>query len=154
MPTWRPACRKGKSGWNKVASGWKRFLCGLSKKVLLANTLGEMADAVWGVVEQGHAVPASMAWIGLACYALQIYYDFSGYSDMAIGMGRMLGFEFLENFRHPYSALSIRDFWRKWHLSLSTWFRDYLYIPLGGNRISHVRTGVQPGGIRSVRPVA
>ena len=126
----------------QVASGWKRFLCGLSKKVLLANTLGEMADAVWGVVEQGHAVPASMAWIGLACYALQIYYDFSGYSDMAIGLGRMLGFEFLENFRHPYSALSIRDFWRKWHLSLSTWFRDYLYIPLGGNRISHVRTGV------------
>jgi alginate O-acetyltransferase complex protein AlgI len=128
--------------FEQVASGWKRFLCGLGKKVLLANTLGEMADAVWGVVEQGHGVPASMAWIGMVCYALQIFYDFSGYSDMAIGMGRMLGFEFLENFLHPYSALSIRDFWRKWHISLSTWFRDYLYIPLGGNRISRVRTGV------------
>ncbi len=127
---------------DQVASGWKRFLCGLGKKVLLANTLGEMADAVWGVVEQGHGVPAGMAWIGLVCYALQIYYDFSGYSDMAIGMGRMLGFKFLENFLHPYSALSIRDFWRKWHLSLSTWFRDYVYIPLGGNRISRARTGL------------
>jgi alginate O-acetyltransferase complex protein AlgI len=126
----------------QVASGWKRFLCGLGKKVLLANTLGQMADAVWGVVEQGHGAPTGMAWVGLLCYALQIYYDFSGYSDMAIGMGRMLGFEFLENFRHPYSALSIRDFWRKWHISLSTWFRDYVYIPLGGNRISHLRTGI------------
>jgi alginate O-acetyltransferase complex protein AlgI len=128
--------------FDQVASGWKRFLCGLGKKVLLANTLGQMADAVWGVVEQGHGVPTGMAWVGLLCYTLQIYYDFSGYSDMAIGMGRMLGFEFLENFRHPYSALSIRDFWRKWHISLSTWFRDYVYIPLGGNRISHVRTGL------------
>lgn len=126
---------------DQVASGWKRFLAGLGKKVLLANTLGQMADAVWAVVEQGHGVPATMAWIGLLCYALQIYYDFSGYSDMAIGMGRMLGFDFLENFLHPYSARSVRDFWRKWHLSLSTWFRDYVYIPLGGNRISRARTG-------------
>jgi len=128
--------------FERVASGGKRFLCGLGKKMLLANTLGEMADAVWGVVELGHGVPTGMAWVGLLCYALQIYYDFSGYSDMAIGMGRMLGFDFLENFQHPYSAHSVRDFWRKWHISLSTWFRDYVYIPLGGNRISPARTGV------------
>jgi len=83
-----------------------------------------------------------MAWLGAVCYALQIYYDFSGYSDMAIGMGRMLGFEFKENFRHPYGAKSIREFWRKWHISLSTWFRDYLYIPLGGNRKGRLRTGL------------
>ena len=125
-----------------VASGFKRFLCGLGKKVLLANTVAEMADGVWGVVEGGHGVGAGMAWLGAACYALQIYYDFSGYSDMAIGMGRMLGFEFKENFRHPYAARSIREFWRKWHISLSTWFRDYLYIPLGGNRKGRLRTGL------------
>lgn len=127
---------------DQVASGFKRFLCGLAKKMLLANTVAQMADAVWGVVEQGHGVSPTMAWIGLLCYALQIYYDFSGYSDMAIGMGRMLGFEFEENFRHPYSACNIRDFWRKWHISLSTWFRDYLYIPLGGNRQGRIRTGL------------
>jgi alginate O-acetyltransferase complex protein AlgI len=126
----------------QVASGFKRFLGGLAKKMLLANTVAKMADAVWGVVEQGHGVPIGMAWVGLLCYALQIYFDFSGYSDMAIGMGRMLGFEFKENFLHPYSAVNIRDFWRKWHISLSTWFRDYLYIPLGGNRHGRVRTGL------------
>lgn len=122
-----------------VASGFRRFLGGLAKKVLLANTVALMADAVWGVVEDGHGVSASMAWIGLIAYTLQIYYDFSGYSDMAIGMGRMLGFEFKENFLHPYCATSVRDFWRRWHVSLSTWFRDYLYIPLGGNRRGVVR---------------
>lgn len=123
-----------------VASGFRRFLCGLAKKAILANTVALMADAVWGVIEGGHGVSAQMAWIGVICYALQIYYDFSGYSDMAIGMGRMLGFEFKENFMHPYCATSIRDFWRRWHISLSTWFRDYLYIPLGGNRKGKFRT--------------
>ena len=123
-----------------VASGFRRFLGGLAKKVLLANTVALMADAVWGVIAGGHGVAASMAWIGLVCYALQIYYDFSGYSDMAIGMGRMLGFEFKENFLHPYCATSARDFWRRWHVSLSTWFRDYVYIPLGGNRRGLART--------------
>ena len=123
-----------------VSSGFRRFLGGLAKKVLLANTVALMADAVWGVIEGGHGVGASMAWIGLVCYALQIYFDFSGYSDMAIGMGRMLGFEFKENFLHPYCATSVRDFWRRWHISLSTWFRDYVYIPLGGNRRGLART--------------
>ncbi len=125
-----------------VASGFRRFLCGLAKKAIIANTVASMADAVWGVVEKGHGVSAEMAWIGVISYSLQIYYDFSGYSDMAIGMGRMLGFEFKENFLHPYCARNIRDFWRRWHISLSTWFRDYLYIPLGGNRKGKLRTGM------------
>lgn len=125
-----------------VASGFRRFLCGLAKKAIVANTVASMADAVWGVVEKGHGVSVEMAWIGVICYSLQIYYDFSGYSDMAIGMGRMLGFEFKENFLHPYCARNIRDFWRRWHISLSTWFRDYLYIPLGGNRKGKFRTAL------------
>lgn len=125
-----------------VASGFRRFLCGLAKKAIVANTVASMADAVWGVVESGGGVLPSMAWIGLVCYALQIYFDFSGYSDMAIGMGRMLGFTFKENFLHPYCATSVREFWRRWHISLSTWFRDYVYIPLGGNRKGRFRAGV------------
>lgn len=124
----------------RVASGFKRFLCGLAKKTLLANVVAEAVDAIWAVVEQGSGVPLPIAWAGAIGYALQIYYDFSGYSDMAIGMGRMFGFDFKENFLHPYSALGIRDFWRKWHISLSSWFRDYLYIPLGGNRHGTART--------------
>ena len=123
-----------------VASGFRRFLCGLAKKAIIANTVAGMADAVWGVIEGKHGVSAEMAWLGVICYALQIYYDFSGYSDMAIGMGRMLGFEFKENFLHPYCSASIREFWRRWHISLSTWFRDYLYIPLGGNQKGRTRT--------------
>ena len=123
-----------------VASGFRRFLCGLAKKAVIANTVAETADSVWGVIEAGHGVPASMAWLGLICYSLQIYYDFAGYSDMAIGMGRMLGFEFKENFLHPYCSRSVREFWRRWHISLSTWFRDYLYIPLGGSRRGTLRT--------------
>ena len=130
------------TGLERVASGAKRFLCGLAKKVLVANTVAAVADAYWGVVEDGGALPAGMAWVALVCYTLQIYYDFSGYSDMAIGMGRMLGFDFRENFLHPYSATSVQDFWRKWHVSLSTWFRDYLYIPLGGNRKGPLRAGL------------
>ena len=126
----------------QVASGMRRFLCGLAKKVLVANTVGAGADAAWVVLDGGGGLPATLAWGGLVCYTLQIYYDFSGYSDMAIGLGRMLGFEFKENFLHPYTATSVRDFWRKWHISLSSWFRDYLYIPLGGNRKGRARTAV------------
>ena len=126
----------------QVASGMRRFLCGLAKKALVANGVGAFADVVWEVLGGGSAVPPSLAWLGLLCYTLQIYYDFSGYSDMAIGLGRMFGFEFQENFRHPYGATSVRDFWRKWHISLSSWFRDYLYIPLGGSRCGAVRTAV------------
>jgi alginate O-acetyltransferase complex protein AlgI len=114
------------------AYGVRRFVLGLGKKVLVANTLGRVADAVF-------ALPASelttaLSWLGLACYTLQIYFDFSGYSDMAIGLMRMFGFRILENFNYPYIAQSVREFWRRWHISLSNWFRDYLYIPLGGNR--------------------
>ncbi len=127
-------------GMERTASGFRRFLCGLAKKVLVANTVGSTADAVWRLLADGHAPPPSMAWAGALAYTLQIYYDFSGYSDMAIGMGRMLGFDFPENFEHPYCSRSVREFWRRWHLSLSTWFRDYLYIPLGGNRRGLART--------------
>jgi alginate O-acetyltransferase complex protein AlgI len=113
-----------------VASGVHRFGFGLAKKMLIANPLGAVADAAFG----SPGPPADLAWLGIASYALQIYFDFSGYSDMAIGLARMLGFEFQENFDDPYAARSMRDFWRRWHISLSTWFRDYLYVPLGGNR--------------------
>ena len=121
------------------AAGAERFLYGLAKKVLLANPLGLVADKIF-VLPAAELSPA-LCWLGALCYTFQIYYDFSGYSDMAIGLGRMFGFHFLENFNYPYIARSIREFWRRWHISLSTWFRDYLYIPLGGNRHGAVRTG-------------
>ena len=122
-----------KESWDLFSSGVCRFLVGLGKKVLLSNQLALAADAAFSA---GDGLTTSLAWLGSLCYTLQIYYDFSGYSDMAIGLGRMFGFEFLENFDHPYAAVSITDFWRRWHISLSSWFRDYVYIPLGGNRVS------------------
>jgi len=122
------------------AEGIRRFLIGLAKKVLLANSLSTAADAIFEVPDGG--VTFVVAWLGIVCYALQLYFDFSGYSDMAIGLGRMFGFRFLENFDYPYVSRSITEFWRRWHLSLSTWFRDYLYVPLGGNRKGPVRTYV------------
>ena len=125
---------------DRVGSGMRRFLAGLAKKALLANTFAEFADAAWAMADRGLVLPCPLAWLALVAYALQIYYDFSGYSDMAIGIGRMLGFDFPENFLHPYAATSVRNFWRRWHVSLSTWFRDYLYIPLGGNRRGLART--------------
>jgi alginate O-acetyltransferase complex protein AlgI len=120
------------------AGGIKRFITGLSKKVLLANSLGEIADHIF--VLPSVSVPAPVLWIAILAYTLQIYYDFSGYSDMAIGLGRMFGFTIPENFNYPYISKSIREFWRRWHISLSTWFRDYLYIPLGGSRKGQIRT--------------
>jgi alginate O-acetyltransferase complex protein AlgI len=114
------------------AYGVRRFVLGLGKKVLIANTLGAVADRIFGLPAAELTTP--LAWLGLACYTLQIYFDFSGYSDMAIGLMRMFGFRILENFNYPYIARSIREFWRRWHISLSNWFRDYLYIPLGGNQ--------------------
>jgi len=114
----------------KFSSGAALFILGFSKKIMLANPVGEMADAVFAV----EAPCTPDAWLGVTAYAFQIYFDFSGYSDMAIGLGRMLGFEFPRNFDAPYRAVSITDFWRRWHISLSTFLRDYLYIPLGGNR--------------------
>jgi alginate O-acetyltransferase complex protein AlgI len=117
--------------------GVRRFVIGLAKKVLIANVVAGPADRIFslpaGELSTGHA------WLGIVCYTLQIYFDFSGYSDMAIGLGRMFGFRFPENFRWPYVATSVTGFWRRWHISLSTWFRDYLYIPLGGNRVSPAR---------------
>lgn len=120
--------------WVKISSGVERFIIGLGKKVLLANTFAAIADSVFDA-DPGIISP-TMAVIGSICYTFQIYFDFAGYSDMAIGLGRMLGFEFKENFNFPYVAKSIQEFWRRWHISLSTWFRDYLYIPLGGSRVS------------------
>ncbi|HAU67026.1 MAG TPA: MBOAT family protein [Gammaproteobacteria bacterium] len=119
------------------ASGVERFVIGLGKKMLIANPLGLVVDNIFSVPFE--SLPTHIAWLGVLLYALQIYFDFSGYSDMAIGLGRIFGFRFLENFRYPYAATSIQDFWRRWHISLSTWFRDYLYIPLGGNRVGNVR---------------
>ena len=122
----------------KFAEGIRRFVGGLAKKMLIANALAVPADQIFALSSDQLSLP--LAWFGILCYSLQIYFDFSGYSDMAVGMGKMFGFKFLENFDFPYVAQSIRDFWRRWHISLSTWFRDYLYIPLGGNRISEART--------------
>jgi alginate O-acetyltransferase complex protein AlgI len=122
------------------ADGIRRFAGGLAKKVLIANTVALPADQIFSLPANELSTP--VAWFGILCYTLQIYFDFSGYSDMAIGMGKMFGFTFMENFNFPYVAQSIRDFWRRWHISLSTWFRDYLYLPLGGNRVSEVRTYV------------
>ena len=115
--------------------GLTRFLLGFGKKMLLANAMGEIADAVFALT--GHpSLTASLAWVGAVAYTFQIYFDFSGYSDMAIGLGLLFGFRFEENFNYPYTADSVTDFWRRWHISLSSWFRDYVYIPLGGNRCS------------------
>ena len=121
----------------KTARGMIRFSMGLAKKVIISNTVAAICDGIFGST---NTVPAFTAWVGVICYALQIYFDFSGYSDMAIGMGHMLGFDFLENFNYPYVSCSVQEFWRRWHISLSSWFRDYLYIPLGGNRRGKVRT--------------
>ena len=120
------------------AEGAERFVYGLAKKMLIANPLGYVVDVVFDLPLS--ELPTHVAWFAIMLYALQIYFDFSGYSDMAIGLGKMFGFRFLENFNYPYSAQSLQDFWRRWHISLSSWFRDYLYIPLGGNRHSELRT--------------
>ena len=119
-------------------SGQKRFCYGLGKKVLISNTFAEIADKIWEL--DTSTLGAPVAWFGVLAYTLQIYYDFSGYSDMAIGIGRMLGFQFKENFDYPYTSLSVQEFWRRWHISLSTWFKEYIYIPLGGNRKGKART--------------
>lgn len=125
---------------DKFSLGVMRFIAGMGKKVLIADTMAIFADRIFGQVLGGTNVSVSMAWLGAICYSFQIFFDFSGYSDMAIGLGRMFGFEFEENFNYPYIAKSVKEFWRRWHISLSTWFRDYVYIPLGGNRGGAVRT--------------
>ena len=130
------ALRERRHDASLFASGTVLFMLGFAKKVLLANPVGGAADAAFGAVSPD----APVAWAGVVAYALQIYFDFSGYSDMAVGLGRMFGFEFMKNFDAPYHAGSITDFWRRWHISLSTFLRDYLYIPLGGNRRGGGRT--------------
>ena len=122
------------------AEGIRRFIIGLAKKLLIANAVGYIADTVFNTCLPSAVTDWPLMWLGGICYTLQIYYDFSGYSDMAIGMGRMFGFRFRENFLYPYAATSIKDFWRRWHISLSSWFKEYLYIPLGGNRKGKART--------------
>ena len=133
-----PQLQHRQSGSEVFAEGIRRFAGGLAKKMIIANTVALPADQIFALPT--NQLSAGVAWLGIICYTLQIYFDFSGYSDMAIGLGKMFGFEFIENFQFPYTAQSLRDFWRRWHISLSTWFRDYVYIPLGGNRISAART--------------
>ena len=123
---------------DKFVQGIKRFIYGLAKKVIISNAVGQVAEAAFG--GEFLNIGTAGAWIGIVCYAIQIYYDFSGYSDMAIGLGKMFGFEFMENFNYPYTATSVQNFWRRWHISLSTWFKEYVYIPLGGNRKGKART--------------
>ncbi len=126
--------------WIDVSDGFKRFIYGLGKKVLLANTLGMCVDTIYSY--DIFNIDSKIAWIASLTYTFQIYYDFSGYSDMAIGLGKMFGFRILENFEYPYLSKSVSEFWRRWHISLGSWFREYLYIPLGGNRKGNVRTYV------------
>lgn len=124
---------KRQENWADFSEGVCRFLVGLGKKVLIANQMAVVADKAFSTATGSLSV--GMAWLGALCYTLQIYYDFSGYSDMAIGLGKLFGFHFLENFNYPYVSKSITEFWRRWHISLSTWFRDYVYFPLGGSRV-------------------
>lgn len=124
----------------RIALGLRRFIVGLSKKVLISNVMAAAADSIFSL--ELSQVNICAAWIGAVSYMLQIYYDFSGYSDMAVGLGHMFGFTFMENFRHPYCSATIQEFWRRWHISLSAWFKEYLYIPLGGNRKGTVRTRI------------
>ena len=121
--------------WNNIGEGMGRFILGLSKKVILANPLGELCE----IVKVSSDLSVLYLWLYGICFSLHIYFDFSGYSDMAIGLGKMMGFHFIENFNYPFISKSISEFWRRWHMSLGTWFRDYVYIPLGGNRVSILR---------------
>lgn len=132
--------RNGAADAKLMSAGLMRFTKGLAKKVIIANSMGYIADKVYALDISRYG--AAVAWMGAICYVFQIFYDFSGYSDMAIGLAKVFGFEFLENFDHPYSSLSIKEFWRKWHISLSSWFKEYVYIPLGGNRKGRIRTEI------------
>jgi len=126
--------------FDNIVAGFRRFTIGLAKKVLIADVMAGAVDVIFAAKVE--TIPGLYCWLGAIMYTLQIYFDFSGYSDMAIGLGRVFNFRFLENFDHPYASCSVQEFWRRWHISLSSWFRDYLYIPLGGNRKGTVRTDV------------
>lgn len=134
----RESLENRKENISDFSEGVKRFILGLFKKVMLANNIGFLWESINAIPNQEMSV--SLAWIGAICFTLQIYYDFSGYSDMAIGLGKMFGFHFLENFNFPYLSKSITEFWRRWHISLGSWFKEYVYIPLGGNRKGMKRT--------------
>jgi alginate O-acetyltransferase complex protein AlgI len=134
----RSQLEERRESWNDFHYGTVRFCWGLAKKVMIANSCGQITDVIFGLNPE--LLDTKVAWLGAITYTLQIYFDFSAYSDMAIGMGMMFGFTFPENFNRPYSAVSITEFWRRWHITLSRWFRDYLYIPLGGNRRGTSRT--------------
>ncbi|WP_125142522.1 MBOAT family O-acyltransferase [Clostridium transplantifaecale] len=126
--------------WELFSSGCVRFVQGLAKKLVLANSFAIVADNIYSMTNAGHrimAIPVTLAWLGSIAYTLQIFFDFSAYSDMAIGLGRMFGFQFEENFSYPYISRSIGEFWRRWHISLGTWFKEYVYIPLGGSRVEN-----------------
>ena len=123
--------------FDKFAEGTAWFIVGLGKKVLLANNIGMLYDAVFATAAPDRAVLTT--WLGVIAFTFQIYFDFSGYSDMAVGLGKMLGFEFVQNFNYPYISKSATEFWRRWHISLGTWFREYVYIPMGGNRVSPIK---------------
>ncbi len=134
----RPALRERNPGIRDMAQGLRRFAWGLGKKLLIAGTVAKAADGVFALEQ----VDIRLAWLGAVCYCLQLYFDFSGYIDMANGLAAAFGIPARENFNHPYQAVSIGDFWRRWHMSLSTWFKDYVYIPLGGNRKGKLRAGI------------
>ena len=129
-----------KANIEDISSGIVRFCVGLGKKVLIANTMGNIVDVIYST--NNNEINFVVAWIAALCYIMQIYFDFSGYSDMAIGMASMFGFHYKENFNYPYTAKTVKEFWRMWHISLSTWFKDYLYIPLGGNRKGAIRASI------------
>ena len=118
----------------RIATGIRRFIMGFAKKILIANQMAVIWEEIYAMVDMGSHPGASLTWIGALAFTFQIYFDFSGYSDMAIGLGKILGFDYLENFNYPYISQTITEFWRRWHMSLSSWFKEYVYIPLGGNR--------------------
>ena len=136
-PDIAPQLRNRELTTDQTIEGIRRFCQGLGKKVIIANSLALVVNPLW---EQTYSIGTMDAWVALILYAFQIYYDFSGYSDMAVGLGKMLGFDICENFNRPYISKSVQEFWRRWHISLSSWFKDYLYIPLGGNRKGKNRT--------------
>lgn len=132
-----------KVSFNTISYGIKRFIIGLSKKMLIANVFGQVADKIFS--QNADSFSPGIAWLGAISYTIQIYFDFSGYSDMAIGLGAIFGFKFPENFDYPYISKSISEFWRRWHISLSSWFKQYLYIPIGGNKKGKFRTYINLG---------
>ncbi|MGL5414489.1 MAG: MBOAT family O-acyltransferase [Clostridium sp.] len=123
--------------FEKFNLGMERFIIGMFKKVIISNSVGELSAIIYGIGNEDMSIV--LAWLGAIGYSLQIFFDFSGYSDMAIGLGKMFGFDFLENFNYPYISRSVSEFWRRWHISLGTWFKDYIYIPLGGNRVKGIK---------------